>query len=207
MLTRRLLIVRHGLSEWNALGRWQGRADPPLHDDGRAAAVEFAIHLQRDVNVASPMWASTLGRAAETAAVLAAALGVTVDHDDRLVERHIGEWQGLTHTEIREGWPGALETQTFPHDAESSAEMNARLVDGLAHVVTATPPGQQTIVVVSHGGVIWNLIEATGAEATRTGNVAGRFFEVAADGGYTVGDIYDPLGSSTPSFSPSPQER
>ncbi len=101
----RLLVVRHGQSEWNAIGRWQGRADPPLTDEGRRQAADAAKVLGTfDAVVASP-----LVRAVETAAVLADHLGigpVLVDPD--LMERDAGEWQGLTRTQIESGWPNFL---------------------------------------------------------------------------------------------------
>src|ERR1700704_2099238 len=98
-VTSRVLLVRHGQSEWNALGKWQGQADPPLSDLGRAQA-RSAAHSLGSLDA---IYASDLQRAMETAAIIANALGigpVVVDPDLR--ERNAGEWSGLTRAEIPE---------------------------------------------------------------------------------------------------------
>ena len=92
-----VLIARHGQSEWNALGRWQGQADPPLSTLGRLQAAHAATRLS-DIDV---IVASDLERASDTARIIADALGVdevVIDADFR--ERHAGEWQGLTKDDI-----------------------------------------------------------------------------------------------------------
>jgi len=68
----RLLALRHGESEWNALGRWQGQADPPLTETGLLQAVAAGEQL----GTFDAVWASTLQRAAHTAAIIAEAIGV-----------------------------------------------------------------------------------------------------------------------------------
>src|SRR3546814_7398309 len=68
----RVLLVRHGQSEWNATGRWQGQADPPLTDLGRAQA----HHAARSLGVVDAIVASDLQRAADTALIISGALGV-----------------------------------------------------------------------------------------------------------------------------------
>ncbi|MEY2406219.1 MAG: glucosyl-3-phosphoglycerate phosphatase, partial [Acidimicrobiaceae bacterium] len=83
----RILLVRHGQSEWNALGRWQGQADPPLSDLGRLQA-HAAAHA---LGAVGAVFASDLVRAAETAAIIAAELGVgPVVIDADLRERDAG---------------------------------------------------------------------------------------------------------------------
>src|SRR3954449_978711 len=72
LVASRVLFVRHGQSEWNALGRWQGQADPPLSDLGRAQARAAAHSL----GALDAIFASDLQRAAETAAIISAAIGV-----------------------------------------------------------------------------------------------------------------------------------
>ena len=119
----RLLVVRHGQSEWNAIGRWQGRADPPLTDEGRRQVADAAKVLGTfDAVVASP-----LVRAVETAAVLADRLGIgPVLIDPDLMERDAGERQGLTRTEIESGWPNFLESGPRPPCYETVQALRAR---------------------------------------------------------------------------------
>src|SRR5918996_2805211 len=112
----RVLLVRHGQSEWNADGRWQGQADPPLSDHGRLQAREAA----RAVGAVDAIWASDLQRAAETAAIIADGVGVgpvTVDPDLR--ERDAGEFSGRTREEIEERFPGYLADGRRPPGWES----------------------------------------------------------------------------------------
>src|SRR5687767_11323336 len=95
----RVLLVRHGQSEWNATGRWQGQADPPLTDLGRRQARSAAAAL----GTVDAVFASDLQRASETALIIAGELGVgPVVVDPDLRERDAGEWSGLTRVEIEE---------------------------------------------------------------------------------------------------------
>src|ERR671910_890596 len=98
----RVLLVRHGQSEWNAAGRWQGQADPSLSDLGRLQAREAA----RAVGAVDAIWSSDLQRAAETAIIIGDQIGVgPVVVDDRLRERDAGEWTGLVRPRGRPDGP------------------------------------------------------------------------------------------------------
>ena len=77
-----LLVVRHGQSVWNAEGRWQGRADPPLTPLGEQQAADAALH----VGPIDEVWSSDLQRAHRTAEIVAAHLGLAVRVDPRLAE-------------------------------------------------------------------------------------------------------------------------
>ena len=102
----RVLLIRHGQSEWNADGRWQGQADPPLTDLGR----HQALHAARNLGTVDAIVASDLQRASETALIIAEALGVgPVVLEPGLRERDAGEWSGLTRAEIERDWPGYLD--------------------------------------------------------------------------------------------------
>src|SRR3954464_6700209 len=92
-MTSRVLLVRHGQSEWNAVGRWQGQADPPLSDLGRAQARAAA----RSLGSLDAVYASDLQRATETALIIAEQIGIgPVILDPDLRERDAGQWSGLT---------------------------------------------------------------------------------------------------------------
>src|SRR3989442_14475718 len=111
LVTCRVLLVRHGQSEWNAQGRWQGQADPPLSDLGRAQARAAA----RSLGSVDAVYASDLQRAAETAVIIAEQLGIgPVILDADLRERDAGDWSGLTREEIHERYPGYLPDNPHP---------------------------------------------------------------------------------------------
>ena len=107
----RVLVIRHGQSEWNALRRWQGQADPPLTDLG----LHQAAHAAQHVGAVDAIVASDLERSRITAEIVAEAIGVgPVEIDPGFKERDAGEWQGLTPDEIDEAWPGYREDGRRP---------------------------------------------------------------------------------------------
>lgn len=172
----RLLLVRHGQSEWNALGRWQGQADPPLTDLGRAQARHAAEHLEPFDLLAS----STLVRAAVTADEIGRFHGVeSIERDPDLVERDAGEFSGLTREEIDERFPGYLDTGRWPDGWEDDEPLIVRTRRAMERLRLRCPDG--TIVAVTHGGVIYALEAALGAPFERIGNLGGRWFHLDGD--------------------------
>ena len=173
MPTTRLLLVRHGQSTWNADGRWQGQADPPLSDLGRHQAKEAARHLgQVDVIVASD-----LQRASETAEIIAGELGVgPVELDEALRERAAGPVTGLTREEIDERFPGVREGSVRPSGMEDDDAIVARAVPALR----ALEGRGETVMVVTHGGLIGAVERWCGADHDRIPNLGARIFEVDA---------------------------
>ena len=164
----RILLVRHGQSTWNADGRWQGRADPPLSDLGRRQA-EVAAGCgggPRHHRVC----ASPLRRAHETASVVAAGLGLAVHSDDRLMERDAGVWTGRTRTEIEDGWPGFLAGGRRPEGFESDDVLHDRALAAI-HEIAAVAP--EPVIVVSHGGLIRVVERALGSEPHSVPNLGG----------------------------------
>jgi probable phosphoglycerate mutase len=166
-----VLIARHGQSEWNALGRWQGQADPPLSPLGRLQATHAAGRLE-DIHV---VVASDLHRARKTAELIAGAIGVDgVEVITAFRERHAGEWQGLTKHEIEEGWPGYLAEKRRPPGFESDESLSNRTDDALAEVLSRHAGTR--VLVVSHGGVIYRREAMLGGSAERIPNLGGRWF-------------------------------
>ena len=102
-----ILLARHGETEWNREGRWQGWADPPLNDAGRAQARTLAEELRTIPFDA--VYASDLRRARETAVIVAAPHAVPVLTDAGLREIDVGSWSGLTRREIEERFPDGLD--------------------------------------------------------------------------------------------------
>lgn len=168
----RLLIVRHGQSEWNAQGRWQGQENPPLTDLGR----EQATRAAKAIGVVDAVYASPLARAASTAAIIAEELGIgPVVTLDGLMERHAGEWQGLTRDEIDEAWPGYLASGGRPPGWEDDGEVEARVLGSLDAVGIQHPYG--TVLAVAHAGVVFAIERAFGAPWERLANLGGRWLE------------------------------
>ena len=149
----RLLLVRHGQSAWNAEGRWQGQADPPLSPLGLAQAHRAAARLLEVEGIAAvrAVAASDLQRARVTAELLAAALGIgEVLALPGLRERFAGPWQGLTHAEIAARWPGSPAGTFRPPGWEEDAVVAARAARALTTLAAPT-------LVVAHEGVIRTL--------------------------------------------------
>jgi len=168
----RLLIIRHGQSEWNAVGRWQGQADSPLTDLGRTQARNAAERIGSvDVVVASD-----LQRATETALVIAETIGVgPVLTEPGLRERLAGEWSGLTRVEIERDYPGWLAAGRRPPGFEDPAAFLARVRAALDRI--ETDHAGADVLVVAHGGVVRALEEAHGVGGERIPNLGGRVFQ------------------------------
>jgi broad specificity phosphatase PhoE len=156
----RILLVRHGQSVWNADGRWQGQADPPLSDLGvdqaAAAAGSDAVGGVR------ALYSSDLERARHTAQLMGVRLGLAPVVDERLRERHAGGWEGRTRVEIDEGWPGYLESGRRPPGYEPDDSVLARVLDALSAIATAHTGD---VLVVTHGGVVRTVERHLGGDA------------------------------------------
>ena len=149
---RRLIVWRHGNTDWNATHRVQGQTDVPLNALGRQQAVDAAellIKMRPDVIVSSD-----LRRAADTAAALAALTGLSINYDKRLRERFFGAWQGLTMAEVAERFPDEYARWTAGHEVggevETVHELGERVSEALYAAAALAPPGG-TVVVATHG--------------------------------------------------------
>ncbi|PRY24070.1 histidine phosphatase family protein [Pseudosporangium ferrugineum] len=153
MTTTRLIVWRHGNTDWNAEGRVQGQSDVPLNALGGQQAVDAAELLVRLRPAA--LISSDLRRAADTAAALAALTGLSVTHDERLRERHFGSWQGLTMAEVARTRPDEHARWKAGADVvgggvETLDDLGKRVADALQAAADAVPPGG-TAVVATHG--------------------------------------------------------
>lgn len=177
-----LLLVRHGQSEWNADGRWQGQENPPLTDLGREQARTAAAA----VGAVDAIYASPLDRATTTAMIIAEQLGIgPVVMSAGLMERHAGEWQGLTRDEIEQQYPGYLSAGTRPPNWEDDDEVEARVLASLDEIAATHPGGH--VLAVAHAGVIFAVERVIGAEWERLANLGGRWLE-HGDGRWTIGE-------------------
>ena len=153
MASTRILLARHGETDWNRIGRWQGHADPPLNETGRRQAAELAEQLAGD-GVAA-VYSSDLQRASETAQVVGDRLGLPVAQDPGLREIDVGSWSGLTRAEVQERYPDGFARWLdgeIGHDGETREELTERVVAAVERIADAHP--EQTVLVVTHGGAI-----------------------------------------------------
>jgi glucosyl-3-phosphoglycerate phosphatase len=146
----RLVLWRHGQTQWNVEGRFQGQSDIPLDPVGEQQA-ERAARLLAGLRP-DAIISSDLGRAMATAAPLARLTGLTVTLDKDLRERYGGLWEGLTDTEIRTRYP-AEHAEWMPPQGESSITVADRAGAALERIAAAMTPGT-LVVVVSHGAAI-----------------------------------------------------
>lgn len=182
----RLLTLRHGESEWNALGRWQGQADPPLTDAG----VMQAAAAGKVLGAFDAVWASSLQRAALTAEIIAEHLGIgPVQVHPGLMENAFGPWEGLTVAEIEAGWPGYLADNRRPAGAEQPAEVEARGLAALCEIAALHRGGE--VLVITHAGLIRTLRRAVDGSDVRFNNLAGCWFHVHGHQRVVAGDTVD----------------
>lgn len=181
----RLLLLRHAESEWNAQGRWQGVADPPLSARGERQAAR-AGELLRGQGISSAV-SSDLIRARTTATILARALGMPgpVGVDADLREYDVGAWSGLTRDEIEARWPGAIDQwRSGRLEATPGGEKRSLFVARItaaASRAAAARPGQNTLVI-THGGLIGALARSLGADPGRVPHLAGRWIDATPAG-------------------------
>jgi broad specificity phosphatase PhoE len=175
-----ILLARHGETDWNRENRFQGHADPPLNETGRAQASELARALADEPLAA--VYSSPLRRAFETAQVVAAPHGLEPVGVDALREVDVGSWQGLTRAEIEERFPEQfarwLQYEQGWDDGESYDEMGSRVISALLELAAAHEG--ERILAVSHGGPVraaYALAEGiTHSEARRRGPVVANAF-------------------------------
>ena len=151
-----LILIRHGETDWNVEGRWQGQIDIPLNQKGRIQAEETARNLS-DVPI-SAIYSSDLSRAFETARPLADWKGLPIQTDPRLREIHQGVWQGMLVKDIQARYAERFEQRAdnplsvSPPGGETVLQVNGRVLSIISEIVQRHP--QETIAIVSHGFVI-----------------------------------------------------
>jgi broad specificity phosphatase PhoE len=164
--TRRLVMLRHGQTEFNADSRMQGQLDTHLSDLGRAQALAAAELLGKRQPVL--IVTSDLRRAYDTAVVLAERTGLPLRVDNRLRETHLGDWQGMTHAQIDAAAPGARlawreDAAWAPHSGESRVDVAARSMPLIAELVSTESEwgvDERPAMLVAHGGLIAALTAA-----------------------------------------------
>lgn len=151
---RRIVLWRHGQTEWNLDGRLQGQMDVPLDETGHEQA-QTAARLLAALEP-SLIVSSDLSRAAATADALARLAGLEVVFDEGLRETYVGTWQGLTHAQIRERFPEEYEAWRKDHrQRRGGGELETEVAERAAAAIERAlklVPDTGTLVVVTHGG-------------------------------------------------------
>lgn len=159
MTLGRLVLWRHGETNWNVDRRMQGQLDAELSEVGIEQAQLAAPFIAAFAPQA--LLTSDLRRATDTAAVLTGLTGLTAQVDKRLRETHLGDWQGLTHQDVDSRWPGGRglwrrDAEWAPPGGETRVEVAGRArqvvveLDARADVRVA--------VLCAHGGLIASLV-------------------------------------------------
>ena len=153
-----LLLIRHGQTDANVAGIWQGATDDPLNAIGQAQALAVAARLASDGRQIDAIYSSPLGRTRQTAEAIAQALNhrQPLQIDPGLGEYDLGEWEGLSYEVLRHEkrlWERmAADPHWAPSGGESAVQFVTRTLRTLQGIATRHPG--QTVVVVGHGGAI-----------------------------------------------------
>ena len=152
MTVQRILFIRPGETDWNRAGKQQGDVASPLNALGRQQAQKLG-NMLRVIGVGA-LYTSTTRRAAQTADIIAQSVGYTPIIDERLRERSVGQWQGLTIAEIRDWYPEDYTALLADVDGyhipggESRLDVQTRMKAALADILKADKA--ETIAVISH---------------------------------------------------------
>jgi probable phosphoglycerate mutase len=156
-----LIAIRHGETEWNVCKREMGHLDSPLTANGVSQGHAIARRLQG--SRAHALYTSDLGRAVQTADIIATGTGLRPVQEPRLRERHMGVFQGLLFSEIPSRFPDVYaEYQSAGYfakipEGESAEERSARSVRVFTSIAEAHP--EQTVVAVTHAGFLTGFLE------------------------------------------------
>lgn len=160
----RVLCIRHGETDWNAAGRWQGNAPVPLNATGLAQSAALGRYLASNGARITALYSSDLPRAWQTAQAIAEALSLPVQPEPRLREIDLGDWQGLTRDEVL-AWDGEryaayrADWRNIPApNGESRAALRVRARAAFDDI--AARHAGQTVALVTHGGTLGMLLES-----------------------------------------------
>ncbi|MGL4791007.1 MAG: histidine phosphatase family protein [Anaerotignaceae bacterium] len=170
----RLYLIRHGETDWNKEGRFQGWTDIELSQEGTRQA-ELLGERFKNIHI-DELYSSPLKRAVDTAKPIANATGLEIKTNEKFKEINFGTWEGMTAVEIAKEYGGAFEdfinkpeTCTFPGDT-SFELVTQRLKEGMAEILG--DKDNMNIAIVSHGGIVRllvkHLVEIEGAWFNKT---------------------------------------
>lgn len=170
-----ITLLRHGESVGNAESRWQGQADYPLTDRGRAQAKALAVRWKREKMKFDYLIASPLSRTRETAEIIASHLGLTIEFEPLWLERDNGEFSGLTAHEVRQNFTHPDFTTPYDPvgtDGEGDWELFLRAGQALHDLLKRDPA---RYLIVSHGGLLNQVMHAIVGIVPQANNAGARF--------------------------------
>ena len=147
-----LVLIRHGQTDWNVEGRWQGQVGPPLNERGREQARRVAEY-QSQFGFAA-LYSSDLRRAMETAQIIGAEMGVEVISEPRLREVNLGQWQGMLTDDIQAQYPEEFRQwhheplAVQPPDGETVHALAARVLEAINEIIARYP--KRRVGIVAH---------------------------------------------------------
>ena len=156
----KFIFVRHGETEWNKAGRFQGQSDVSLSEKGFKQAEILAAHFP--VDKVDAIYSSDLIRARNTAEAIARTFKIEVQTKKELRELHFGDWEGLTYDEIVGGWPDALANFLRHPDilevpnGETFSQVQDRAMAAIMEI--AKHHEGETVVVTAHGGILRTVL-------------------------------------------------
>lgn len=168
---RRVVVLRHGETDWNLHGRMQGWAPVPLNHTGREQADRAGRYIAREYDI-DRVVASDLERTRETSDLVTAHVDAPVAYDSAWRERHIGVYQGLDYEDVVERFPAFALDETGIDAADRTPESGESLLDVRERVIEAwrallDGDGWGTALVVAHGGPIKLLLGHLGGMDVR----------------------------------------
>jgi probable phosphoglycerate mutase len=182
-MTTILYLVRHGETDWNATGRWQGHTDVPLNERGLQQARLLAQRLLDEGVRFDAIYSSDLTRAYQTAWEIGSLLKVAVQLWPPLREIDMGAWSGLTREEIHARYPDEYTRLERGEDirrginGETKAAMRQRVTHSVEAMVAQHP--EETLALVTHGGPVRALVSyvaerygGTVSQANQIGNTS-----------------------------------
>lgn len=183
----KILLIRHGLTDWNVAHKWQGHADIPLNETGQKQAAALAKRL-----AAWPLAAiisSDLQRCTQTAVAIASHHNLTPQIDPIWRERDVGDFSGFTSAQAKEKYPHIWANGTRgmidPPNGEPYLEAKSRALTAYEKALAAY--AGQTIAVISHGGILHVLIaQLLGVAKTHMGG-----FSMRGNTGLSIVEIID----------------
>lgn len=162
-----IYLVRHGETEWNAEGRFQGKLDSALTATGIKQAEAFGRRLAKLGLQCDAFMTSPLGRTRQTATIIAGLAHLpALQYDERIAEVSLGSWDGLTHIDIDARWPGLLDGST-PFDWFFRSPDGESYDDVLQRAECWLNQRQGVTVAVSHG-LVGRIIRGAYSGLSRT---------------------------------------
>jgi broad specificity phosphatase PhoE len=170
-----ITLLRHGESVGNAESRWQGQADFPLNDTGRAQVDALARRWKKEDVKFDLLISSPLMRAKETAEIIASLLGLKIEFDPLWLERDNGDFAGLTAHEVRQNFQKPSFSTPYDSvggDGEGDWELFLRGGQALHNLLKREPA---RYLIVSHGGLLNQVMHAIVGVAPQANNAGSRF--------------------------------